>query len=228
MWCVGAEQVADAGCPASRCTCLAAYPTEDRAVDCRHTGHVGRPRRSSTWPASCAGRRLKRAVDEAERLRLFDLRAVRAGDRTGAVRERGLRGSSRFMLDDYLGPPPSLASELERLFLELCRDAGLPRPQVNVLVAGIVVDMVWHESRLVVELDGHSYHRTRKAFEDDRIRDATLQAAGYRVIRITHRRLEQEPAGVVELLRVLLSPSPERPGGAPRAGVRGPRAAPVS
>jgi REase_MTES_1575/Transcriptional regulator, AbiEi antitoxin len=172
------------------------------------------------------GQRLKHAVDEAERLQLFDLRAVERVMHRGHAR-RGLP-ALRAVLDDYLGPPPLTRSELERRFLELCRDAGLPMPQVNVLVAGIVVDMVWHESRLVVELDGHSYHRTRKAFEDDRIRDATLQAAGYRVIRITHRRLEREPAGVVELLRVLLSPSPERPRGAPRAGARARRAAPVS
>jgi hypothetical protein len=30
-------------------------------------------------------------------------------------------------------------------------------------------------------------------------------AAGYRVIRITHRRMEGKPAGVVDLLRALLS-----------------------
>ena len=169
---------------------------------------------------------LRRALDESERLGVFDLRALERliGRSQG---HRGLRTLGN-VLTDYRGPPPLTRSELERRFLELCRDAGLPMPQVNVLVAGIVVDMVWHESRLVVELDGHSYHRTRAAFENDRIRDATLQAAGYRVIRITHRRLEREPAGVVDLLRGLLSPSPERPGGAPRAGVRGPRAAPVS
>ncbi len=37
------------------------------------------------------------------------------------------------------------------------------------------------------------------------MRDAILQAAGYRVIRITHRRMEDAPAEVVRLLRALLS-----------------------
>ena len=56
---------------------------------------------------------------------------------------------------------------------------------------GYEVDVAWLDHRLVVELDSHGYHGTRAAFEDDRVRDAILQAAGYRVIRITHRRLER-------------------------------------
>ena len=43
---------------------------------------------------------------------------------------------------------------------------------------------------MIVELDGFEGHGTRRAFEDDRVRDATLQLAGYRVIRITWRRLK--------------------------------------
>lgn len=148
-------------------------------------------------------RDLRRALDEAERLRLFDLRAV---ERLIA-RSHGHRGLGmlKTLLADYRGPPPLTRSELERLFLDLCYDAGLPRPQTNVLVAGYEVDVAWLDQRLIVELDSRGYHSTRAAFEDDRIRDATLQAAGYRVIRITHRRMEAAPAEVVQLLRALLS-----------------------
>jgi hypothetical protein len=169
---------------------------------------------------------LRRALDESERLRLFDLRALERliGRSLG---HHGL-GTLGKVLDDYRGPPPLTRSELERQFLDLCHDAGLPRPQANVLVRGYEVDVAWLDQRLIVELDSRGYHGTRAAFENDRIRDATLQAAGYRVIRVTHRRLEAAPAEVVQLLRALLSSSPERPGGAPHAGGRARRAAPAS
>ena len=44
-------------------------------------------------------------------------------------------------------------------------------------------------------------HRTRRAFEADRLRDAELTAAGYRVMRFTHRRLGREPEAVADQLR---------------------------
>jgi very-short-patch-repair endonuclease len=56
-----------------------------------------------------------------------------------------------------------------------------------------------------VELDGHAYHRSRAAFERDRIRDATLQLAGYRVLRVTHARLEREPDAITGAVRSLLA-----------------------
>jgi very-short-patch-repair endonuclease len=68
------------------------------------------------------------------------------------------------------------------------------------------VDAVWPRERLIVELDGFSFHGHRAAFERDRARDAALQAAGYRVIRLTHRRLEGEPAAVAaDVARLLRS-----------------------
>jgi len=57
-------------------------------------------------------------------------------------------------------------------------------------VAGLEVDAVWPQWRLVAELDGYAFHGTRAAFERDRERDARLQLAGYRVLRFTHRKLE--------------------------------------
>jgi very-short-patch-repair endonuclease len=88
--------------------------------------------------------------------------------------------------------------------MRLCRDAGLPRPAVNVPIVGLEVDFVWPSQRLVVELDGYAFHRDRGSFERDRRRDARLQLAGYRVVRVTHRRLAEEPEAVVAELRVLL------------------------
>jgi hypothetical protein len=146
-------------------------------------------------------RRLDRAVEEAERRGLFNLPDV---DRLVARNFRR-RGATllRAVLGEYREPAPT-RSELERRFLDLCRDAALPPPAVNAFVTGLEVDFVWHDCRLVVELDGHEFHRTRAAFERDRVRDAALQLAGCRVVRLTHRRLTEEPAEVAGTIRSLL------------------------
>jgi len=122
-------------------------------------------------------------------------------------RSRGRHGMPALeaLLEDRSDEPPATRSELERRFLDLCRGARLPAPSVNVLVAGLEVDAVWREERLVVELDGHAFHGTRAAFERDRERDAALQLAGFRVLRITHRRLEREPHAVIQTVRTLLA-----------------------
>jgi very-short-patch-repair endonuclease len=52
--------------------------------------------------------------------------------------------------------------------------------------------MLWRKEGLVVELDGEESHQHR--FEEDRDRDATLLDAGFPVVRITWRRLKDQPA----------------------------------
>ena len=145
---------------------------------------------------------LHRAFEQAEVERLLDMRDL------GRVYERnhgrhGLRGL-RLLITSSRSPEPAARSELERRFLDLCHDERLPMPSVNALVAGFEVDMAWPEEGLIVELDGHRYHGTRRAFERDRSRDAALQALGYFVVRITYRRLATEPARIADEIRRLL------------------------
>jgi very-short-patch-repair endonuclease len=100
--------------------------------------------------------------------------------------------------------PPETRSALERSFVEVCARENLPFPVLNRSVGAFEVDALWPRERLIVELDGYAFHRTRGAFERDRLRDAELQLAGYRVLRITSRRLEREPALVAKTVRALL------------------------
>jgi very-short-patch-repair endonuclease len=81
------------------------------------------------------------------------------------------------------------------------RSAGLPRPSVNLWVEGHEVDMLWQPERLVVELDGYEFHRTRVAYERDRRRDEDLAIAGYYVIRLTALRLERERDEIAARIR---------------------------
>jgi very-short-patch-repair endonuclease len=97
-------------------------------------------------------------------------------------------------------------SELERLFLRLCRRHDLPTPEVNVWIDVLEVDFLWRDRQLVVETDGYRYHRGRAAFEDDRNRDLRLRALGYEVIRLTYRQLVDEPEQIANVLRILLKP----------------------
>jgi hypothetical protein len=178
--------------------------TEDRA--CHEGIPVTSVARTLVDIAKLVSRRqLERAVEKAEILGLFDLAAVDALIARNP-RRPGLP-TLRAVLGDYL-EPAFTRSELERRFLDLCRAGGLPPPSANVFIAGFEVDAAWPDSRLVVELDGHEFHRTRAAFERDRVRDAALQVAGYRVLRITHRRLHKEPEALIAQVRTLLASGP--------------------
>jgi very-short-patch-repair endonuclease len=95
-------------------------------------------------------------------------------------------------------------SPLEDRVLDLCRKYDLPRPETNVIVLGREVDAFWRDQKLMVEADSFEFHAHRSAFEEDRARDAAMQVAGFRVVRLTHRRLKNEPAKVAAELRHLL------------------------
>jgi predicted transcriptional regulator of viral defense system len=143
---------------------------------------------------------LERALAQAEILGLYDQTAMREI----LARSNGRRGATKLRAALHV-PPACTRSELERRFLRLCDEHGLPRPLVNVDVCGHEVDFCWPDARLVVETDGHAYHHTRHAFELDRRRDADLLVAGYRVLRITYHRLLTDPEGVVRTIRALLA-----------------------
>jgi len=140
---------------------------------------------------------LERALAQAERLQLYDRRAIE----DVLARANGHRGIGS--LRRAIGAEPAFTrSDLEARFLRLVRDAGLPAPAVNAVVQApdhprLEVDFLWARERLIVETDGYETHRTRAAFEGDRRRDAALVAAGYAVLRFTWRELAGRPATVV-------------------------------
>ena len=88
-------------------------------------------------------------------------------------------------------------SPLERLFLPLCEEYGVPLPDdVNVRVAGVLVDAVWWKQRLVVELDGRDNHSSWAQIQRDRSNELILRGTGFDVLRYGTLQLEEQPARV--------------------------------
>ena len=102
--------------------------------------------------------------------------------------------------EDRTGPTRSV---FEDAFLAFIDRHGLPKPEVNQQVAGYEVDMLWRPQRLIAELDGRAYHH--HTFEADRERDATLTAAGLRVVRVTWQRLTRQEEREAARFRALLA-----------------------
>lgn len=160
------------------------------------------PRTLLDLAATLASTQLDHAFWEAERLSLIDPHELRAF----LARSHGRRGMRRLraLADRMLPPGITVRSPLERRFYELVRDSGLPPPRLNVQLEGFEVDACWEAQRLIVELDGHAYHRGVGAALRDAERDARLGAAGYRVIRVSYARLETESAAILEELERIL------------------------
>jgi len=156
--------------------------------------------------------RLCRAAEEADRLGLLSLPELEAVCARCPGR-RALRPIRRLI--DVARKPEDTQSSLEDRVLELCRTYDLPMPVTGATVLGHEIDALWPDRKLMVEADGWQFHRHRAAFERDRERDAAMQVEGFRVVRLTYRRLEREPAKVAEELRNLLrQPLQERRAGA--------------
>jgi len=132
-----------------------------------------------------------------------DLRRVlSAADLRRTIRQADVFG---FRIDESDGQSDGTRSELEHLFLRLCRRHGLVMPEVNVQIDSFLVDFLWNERRLIVETDGYRFHSGREAFEDDRERDLRLKSLGYEVVRLTYRQVASESDQTAEMLRRLLT-----------------------
>lgn len=145
--------------------------------------------------AALAPRRVERFLERGEELQLFDLREIDAAVRRAAGHPG--RGPLRRALSIYRDDPVVLRSRTEERFRALLRRAGLSVPAANVNVGGFELDTYWERERFAVELDAFATHGTRAAFERDRLREDDLQLAGIEAIRITDRRLTQEPEAVM-------------------------------
>jgi very-short-patch-repair endonuclease len=126
------------------------------------------------------------AIDRAERLNLFDLTAVV----DVLSRARGRKGARALRRAIAAYKPSTQKSELERRLKRLLeKRPDLPGPSFNVLVDGEAatheVDAFWPDERLVVQVDGFEFHRTRRDRERDAASDADLELAGFRVMRLT-------------------------------------------
>jgi very-short-patch-repair endonuclease len=139
---------------------------------------------------------LEAAVNEADKLDRIDPESLRlvlaeAPRIPGTAPLRRLLDRRTFRLTD---------SELERRFLRLVRQAGLPVPRTGSRVNGHRVDFFWPELGLVVETDGLRYHRTAAQQARDRQRDHDHIAAGLTPLRFTHAQVAFEADRVAALL----------------------------
>lgn len=142
---------------------------------------------------------LARACHEAgvlfrTRPRDVDAALVRRPNSRGAANLRAvMRGDARVTL-----------SKLERAFLELLREHGLPLPETNRVAGGHRVDCRWPEHRVTVELDSYRFHNSRYSWEQDRRREREARKRLDHFRRYTYGDVVEDQGYVVEELEALL------------------------
>jgi hypothetical protein len=193
-WGLLASQAAliDVTAPATRAGVPGIRLHRSRFLDAQDTtNHQGIPitsvpRTLLDLAATIRSDRLERALAQAQRLELYDHKAIESV----IARSNGHRGTGALAKAISREDPKWTRNDYEAWFLALVREAGLPEPMVNESLAApdhprLDPDFCWPTHRLIVETDGWQTHRTRAAFEQDRRRDAALQADGWRVVRFT-------------------------------------------
>jgi very-short-patch-repair endonuclease len=144
--------------------------------------------------------RLEAAINEADKLDLCDPEALRSAleDAKGQPGVQALRtvlDRRTFTLTD---------SELERRFLRIVRDRGLPLPETGVWLNGFKADFHWPDLGLVVETDGLRFHRTPAQQGRDRVRDQVHTAVGLTPLRFTRAQVRFEPGYVGDTLAAVV------------------------
>ena len=145
---------------------------------------------------------LERALAQAERLRVYDHRAI-----TDVIaRCNGHRGTA-ILAQATTRKPKWTRNEWEAEFLQLLRRAGLPEPLTNDAFHApdhghCEPDYHWPSHQVIVETDGFETHGTRAAFRNDRAKDAALTASGYRVLRFTR---DDDSELAIKRVRALLA-----------------------
>lgn len=125
-----------------------------------------------------------------------------------AARGRPGIGRIRRVLGAIEGSPPT-ESELERRFLRVLQRHGIDAPAMQVREPWSErelgrVDGMHADRRIIVELDGRTFHARTDAFERDRRRDQLALVEGFRTVRFTYRQVLDEPGHVADVVRRLV------------------------
>jgi hypothetical protein len=98
----------------------------------------------------------------------------------------------------------------ERLLGDLLAGAGIVGWAFNVAIGDVrgpigIGDVVFRDSRVVIEVDGWAFHVTPDRFQRDRERQNRLVAAGWTVLRFTWRDLTERPDDVISTVASILN-----------------------
>jgi len=123
------------------------------------------------------------------------------------------RGSARLARVTASGPAPT-QSVLEDIVLDLLIGAGFEHPDVNkpLRIDGrrVIPDFRWPRERLIIEADGAAWHDEKIAREDDAERQALLEAAGERVVRVAWTQAVTQPKQTLARIRAAGAPLAHR------------------
>src|SRR5258705_546583 len=117
----------------------------------------------------------RRALREAQFLRLFDLDATEA-----ALERRPSKRLSALIADLVL-----VQTDIEDRLLDLSDRHHLPRPLTQQPVLGHIVDFLWPAEKVIPETDGWAAHGNPDAFQSVPAATNAYQMAGYTVLRST-------------------------------------------
>lgn len=150
--------------------------------------------------ASCARVwEVERAINEADRLDLVDVEALRSTIPTLPPRP-GMACMRRLLGLDALTD-----TGLERKFLAIARAARVPVPETQVWLHGYRVDFYWPRLGLVVETDGWRYHRTPAEQASDQRRDQVHTAAGLTTLRFPEEQIRHRPTEAARRLAAVVA-----------------------
>ena len=129
------------------------------------------------------------------------------------ARSRGHHGAARLRAVIADGPTPT-RTDLEDLLLDLLDRAHIERPEINAPLRfdgrTITPDYLWRARRLAIEADSVTWHDHKLTREFDAYKQAQLEAAGYRVLRITWAQITGNPKQTLARVRAALGVSAAR------------------
>lgn len=114
---------------------------------------------------------------------------------------------TKHILVPVLGRPHPFSPGEKLLAARLAVDPELgPLFQFNRTVRTVynsayLVDLLWADGRVVIEVDGYRYHSNTFAFSRDRHRDYELLISGYIVLRLSHDEVVSDVEITVEKIR---------------------------
>lgn len=155
-------------------------------------------------------RMLRGTLEQAAVLRMLDVPAIDAV--LDGPRRRGTKLLLR-VLEPWRRYKPGLVirSRLEAKMLPLMSEFAVPVPAINERLSlgttRLEIDFLWRRAHLAVETDGGLVHGTPEAAARDAARDRALEAAGFRVWRLSWDEVVyREEATMHELNRLLRDP----------------------